>query len=147
MKILLIFLIFVMFLGTFFLADSNALIGPAAAREDPSLPEISLQIQHRNSDGVLVTYIEPSIFYLRNVNMIHEFLDAQENKTIIIIDGKSYEQIKFEFEGYFTTSGNQRSGYNIGWEGLQVLNARHNGYITEAGDTITASWKIIRTIQ
>ena len=147
MKILLIILIFVMSLGIFFFADSNALVGPAAPREDPSLPQISLQLQHRNSDGVLVTYIEPSIFYLRNVNMIHEFLDAQENKTIIIIDGKSYEQIKFEFEGYSATSGNQRAGYNIGWKGFQVLNARHNAYITEAGDTITASWKIIRTIQ
>ena len=147
MKILIVVLIFGMFLGTFFLANSNALVGPAAPREDPSLPQISLQLQLRNSEGILVAYIEPSIFYLRNVYLIHEFLDAQENKTTIIIDGKSYEQIKFEFKHYSTTGGEQMPGYQVGWEGFGVLTSRNNGYISGAGDTLTASWKIIRTIQ
>jgi len=148
MKILLIILIFVMSLGIFFLTESNALVGLQAAREDPSLPEISLQLTLRNSDGILVAYLEPQTFWLRNVNMIHQFLDEQENKTIIFIDGKKYEQIEFEFEHYSPTRGDQQSTYILGLEGFGgILNAEFNGYISEVGDTLTASWKIIRTLQ
>ena len=148
MKILLIILIFFMSLGIFFLTESNALVGPSAPPEDPSLPEISLQLTLRNSDGILVTYIEPQNFWLRNVNLIHQFLDEQENKTIIFIDGKKYEQIEFEFEHYSTTRGGQQSTYILGLEGFGgILNAEFNGYISEVGDTLTASWKIIRTLQ
>ncbi len=81
MKILLIILIFVMSLGIFFLTESNALGGPSAPREDPSLPHISLQLTLRNSDGMLVTYNEPQVFWLRNVDFIHQFLDEQEKKN------------------------------------------------------------------
>ena len=147
MKILLIILIFVMSLGIFFLTESNALVGPSAPREDPSLPEISLQLTLRNSDGMLVAYIEPQNFWLRNVNLIHQFLDEQENKTIIFIDGKKHEQIEFEFEHYYSTGGNQISMYVLGWEGFGIINAEMNGYISEVGDTMTATWKIIRTVE
>ena len=82
-----------MFFGTFFIVNSNALIGPSAPMEDPSIPELSLQMIVRNSDGVLVTYIEPTNFYLSNMYLIHKFLDEKENKSIITIDGKSYEQL------------------------------------------------------
>jgi len=147
MKILLIFLIFSISLGTFFLVDSNALIGPAAPREDPSIPEISVQILVRNSDGMLVAYIEPSVFFFTNVYLTHKFLDAQEDKMIIVIDDKSYEQIKFEFNVYFTTDDGQITTYQVFQDGIVVFFARHDGYISEAGDTYTASWQIIRTLQ
>jgi len=147
MKILLIILIFVMSLGIFFLTESNALVGPPAPREDPSLPEISLQLTLRNSDGMLVAYLEPTNFWLRNVNMIHQFLDEQENKTIIFIDGKKYEQVEFELESYFTTGGKQLTSYILGWENIGILYAENNGYISKAGDTLTTTWKIIRTLQ
>ena len=148
MKILIIFLIFVTSLGFFFLADSNALVGPAAPREDPSLLEISLQRTLRNSDGTLVAYYEPQNFWLVNVFILHQLLDEQENKTIIFIDGKKYEQIEFEFEHYSPTRGDQQSTYILGLEGFGgILNAEFNGYISEVGDTLTASWKIIRTLQ
>jgi len=147
MKILLIFLIFVMSLGIFFLADSNALVGPAAPREHQSLPYISLQLTVRNSDGVLVAYNEPQVFWLRNVNYIHQFLDEQENKTIIFIDGKKHEQIEFGNEHYFRNGGNQISMYVLGWEGNGIINAEMNGYISGVGDTLSATWKIIRPVE
>jgi len=147
MKILLIILIFVMALGIFFTADSNALIGPVAPREHPSLPYISLQIIVHNSDGVLVTYNEPQVFWLRNVIFIHQLLDEQEKKTIIYIDGKKHEQIEFEYKQIFRDGGNQISMWTLWWEGYGILNAEINGYITEVGDTMTASWKIIRTVE
>jgi len=147
MKILLIILIFVMALGIFFIDDSNAFTGPGAPREHPSLPYISLQIIVHNSDGVLVTYNEPQVFWLRNVNFIHQFLDEQERKTIIYIDGKKHEQIEFEYKQYFTNRGYQISMWTIWWEGYGILNGEINGYITEVGDTMTATWKIIRTVE
>ena len=147
MKILLIILIFVISLGIFSLADSNAYVGPTAPREHPSLPYISLQITVRNSDGMLVTYNEPQVFWLRNVDFIHQFLDEQEKKTIIYIDGKKHEQIEFEYKQYFRNSGDQLSMWIIWWEGNGIMHAEINGYITEVGDTMTATWKIIRTVE
>jgi len=147
MKILLIILIFVMSFGIFFIADSNAFVGTASPREHPSLPYISLQIIVHNSDGMLVTYNEPQIFWLRDVNSIHQFLDEQERKTIIYIDGKKHEQIEFEYKQYFKNRGYQISMWIVYWEGYGVLNAEINGYITEVGDTMTATWKIIRTVE
>jgi len=147
MKILLIVLIFVMSLGIFFLADSSALVGPAAPREHPSLPYISLQITVHNSDGMLVTYNEPRIFWLRNIDFVHELLDEEEKKTIIFIDGKKHEQIEFERKHYSSTGGGQISMYILGWGGQGILNAEMNGYISDVGDTLTASWKIIRPVE
>jgi len=147
MKILLIFLIFIISLGTFFLVDSNALIGPAAPKEDPSLPEISVQVQVRNSDGVLVAYIEPSVFGIRNLDLTHKYLDAQANKKIIVIDGKKYEQINFELKDYFRTGGMQITTYQLWQDGIVMLYSRHDGYVADAGDTYTASWQIIRTLE
>jgi len=136
-----------LFSGTFFIPNSHALIGPPAPGEDPSLPHISLQIVVRNSDGALVTYLEPTIFYLINVNYIHQFLDVQENKTIIVEDGISYEQIEFESTHYTTSTGYQKASYGISWKGINPLSTTFNGYISEDGDSFTATWKIIRTIQ
>ncbi len=147
MKILLIILIFVMSLGIFSLADSYAFVGTAAPREHPSLPYISLQITVRNSDGMLVTYNEPQVFWLRNVGFIHQFLDEQEKKTIIYIDGKKHEQIEFERRHYYSTGGGQISMYILGWEGNGIINAEMNGYISEVGDTLTTNWKIIRPVE
>ena len=147
MKILLIILIFIMALGIFSLADSNAFVGTPAPREHPSLPYISLQITVRNSDGMLVTYNEPQVFWLVNIGAIHRFLDEQEKKTIIYIDGKKHEQIEFEYKQYFRNSGNQLSMWIIWWEDHGILNAEINGYITEVGDTMTATWQIIRTVE
>ena len=146
MKIPIIVLIFVMCFGTFFLADSNALIGPPAPHEDPSILNILVQIQIRNSEGMLVVYVEPSTFYLNNMYLIHQYLDEQENKKIIIIDGKSYEQIVFQRE-FLDSDGGQRASISLWKNSFPVLNAKFNGYIGQPGDTGTVSWKIIRTIQ
>jgi len=145
MKIPIILLVFVMFFGTFFYTYSNAILGPAAPTSDPSLPEISVQIQIRNSDGVLVAYIEPSLFYLTNMYLIHKFLDEKENKSTIIIDGKSYEQFEFEFN-HVDRNGGQRASYSLYQDGISVLTTSYNGFIGEPGDIQKISWKIIRSI-
>ena len=145
MKIPIILLVLAVFFGSFFITDSNAILGPGAPQEDPSLPEISVQIQVRNSDGVLVAYTEPSIYYLNNIFMIHQYLDKQPNKKIITIDGKNYEQIELEFT--FTERGNgQRASISLFEDGIAVLTTRFNGFLAEPGDIQIFSLKIIRTI-
>jgi len=142
MKILLVLIIFVLALGTLFFDDSY---GERSLRKHPSLPEIKLQLEYRNSDGMLVAYEEPTIFYLRNIGMIHDYLDKKEqNKTIITIDGKEYEKFEFRFEQKLIKE-NQYSQFGIGHKGIQVLIGAHIGYLAEKGDTLVASWKIVRT--
>ena len=137
-----------MFGGTFFLTDSHAQVKNIAPVSDTSLPEIILQIEVRNSDGVLVSYIEPSLFYLRNIAMIHDYLDAksEEKKTIVTFNGKKYEQIEWYFKSKIRDSWDQQSGYQLGYKGYGILNARLNGSISQEGDTVTAYWKITRPI-
>jgi len=146
MKTSIVLLIFVLFIGTFFLIDSEALIVPPAPRSDPSITEISIQMVLRNSDGMLVDYREPTMIYLNNVYLLHQFLDAQEKKTIINKDGNNYEQIEFEYQHISRVGGLQKASYSLSWEGFSVLTTRYDGYISEIGDTFEISWKIVRII-
>jgi len=117
-----------------------------APREDPSLPQVSLQLQLRNSEGQLVTYLEPTVMYIRNIAWVHEFLDTIEDKKIIEKNGKKFELIQYDSKAFFSTT-KQIAGYGIVYKGTHVLTFRHDGYITSPGDTLDISWKIIRTIQ
>ena len=131
--------------GTFFLADSYA--GTVAApRSHSDFQEVLLQIVVHNSDGMLVSYIEPGIFYFRNIELLHDFLDEQEDKKIVTIDGKQHEQIDWKYKYITRKSGDQQSGYEIGHKGYGILNARLNGSISGEGDIVTAYWRIIRAI-
>ncbi len=116
-----------------------------APQEDPSLPEVSLQLQLRNSDGQLVTYIEPTTMYISNIKWVHEFLDTKENK-IIEKDGEMFEVIQYKqtFRFYDTA---QYATYGMSYKGDFPLLFRHDGYLTSPGDTLDVSWKITRTIQ
>jgi len=145
MKIPIIIFIFVIGFGTFFYANSDAILGPPAPLSHPSLPEILVQIQVRNSDGVLVAYIEPTVFYHTNVYLIHKRLNGLEAKTTFMIDGKSYEQ--FELEFYHVDSYRaQRASYSLMQDGIGVLVSRYDGFIGDAGDLQTVSWRITRAI-
>ena len=144
MKILILLIIFVLALGTLLYDDSYA---EKSLRKHPSLPEIKLQIEYRNSDGVLIAYEEPTIFYLRNIGWIHEYLDHKEqNKSIITINGTEYEKFEFKFDQKLN-KGEQYSQFGIGHRGVQVLIGAHLGYLAEKGDTLVAYWKIVRTIR
>lgn len=146
MKFLIIFLIAVASVSTLLISNADALVGPSAPRSDPSLPEISVQLEYRDSNGYLVAYIEPSIFYLRNIPLIHEMLDSKENIQVFTKDGVQYERIQFVQVTYATASGEQKAGYSVGWDGYGVLWARYNGILSGDGDTLTAHWVLVRPI-
>jgi len=109
MKTLPILLIFVMFFGTFFIANSYAAVAP---REDPSLPQINLHLVLRNSEGQLVSYIETDFVYIKNLYLTHQYLDAIDDKTTFVEDGITYERFQWEKTEYFT-SQKQLTAYGL----------------------------------
>jgi len=117
-----------------------------APQEDPSLYEVSLQLQLRNSEGQLITYLEPTTMYILNIYRLHQFLDTKENKTIIEIDGEMFEVIEYQQRFRFTDT-RQIATLGMWYIDSFPLLFRHDAFLTSPGDTLDASWKIVRTIQ
>ena len=137
-------IIFVFILGFTLIGNSYGQ-RDAAPREDPSLLQVSLQLQLRNSEGQLVTYLEPTVMYIIDIAMVHEFLDTKDKK-IIEKNGEKFELIQYDSKEFFSTT-KQIATYAMVHKETYVLIFRHDGYITSPGDTLDISWKIIRTIQ
>ena len=142
MKTLPILLIFVMFFGTFFIANSYAAVAP---REDSSLPQINLHIVHRNSEGKLVSYIETDFVYIKNVFLTQVYLNSIDDKTTFVQDGKTHERFQWQKTEYFS-SQRQVTAYGLNAEGFTILLMMHDSYISQPGDYITAYWDIIRVL-
>jgi len=139
MKIPIVLFIFFMFFGTYILADVNA----TTHKDDPSLPQVHLQLVLRNSEGQLVSYFQTdkvSIYYL---DLTHFFLDAVDNKITFVKDGITYERIQWQktehFDGMY-----QANVYALMIRGFPALWMVHGPYFSEPGDTITIFWDIIR---
>jgi len=108
-------------------------------KADPSIVEVSVQIQIRDSEGRLVAYYEPTQTWVKP-EFVHEYLDTKENKSIILKDGKNLEVIKWE------QSKSYRENKLATAYGVTGLSTFYNGFITEPGDTSTASWKVVRLL-
>ena len=143
MKIQIFLLIFVV---GFSLAGEAYGQREAAPQEDPSLYDVSLQLQLRNSEGQLITYLEPTTMYILNIYRVHEFLDTKENKKIIEKDGKMFEIIEYDQIFRFHEK-KQIATLGMWYIDSFPLLFRHDAYLTSPGDTLDASWRIVRTIQ
>ena len=115
-------------------------------QEDPSLVDVSLQLQLRNSEGQLVTYTEPTTMFIANINKVHEYLDTKENKKIIEKDGGMFELVQYQ-QVFRMTETKQIATVGMWYEEDFVLMFRHDAFVTAPGDTINAFWNIVRTIQ
>jgi len=115
-------------------------------RDHPSLTEISLQYELRNSNGQLLAYYEPTLSYIIDLAMIHENLDSKENKSIVVRDGINYEQIQYVERGILSLFS-QYSSYDMIYKGKGVLAMRHDGYLGEPGDSFKVVWTIVRPIR
>ena len=137
MKILVISLIILFSLSVGFVGVTEGT--QVKLKEDPSLVEVSVQIQHRDSEGRLVAYYEPTRTWV-NPELVHEYLDTKENKSIILKDGKNLEVIKWEHSKSY-------SGYKLptayGGNGFSTFT---NGFLNEPGDTATITWKVVRLL-
>jgi len=69
-----------------------------------------------------------------------------ENKKIIEKDGETFEVIQYEQIFRFSET-KQIATVGMVYKSIFVLLFRHDGFLTAPGDTLDASWKIIRTIQ
>ena len=144
MNLVLIFALGIIALSPIFLMD---VYGFTHNRSHPSLIEVSLQIQVRDSEGRLVAYFEPNLMYIINLAKLHERLDEVEDKEKILINGVEHELIEIHQVGYHTGKyRDQIASFNMFYQGESVLAYRHDGYLREPGDIWIADWKIIRTI-
>jgi len=133
----------ILILTPFFINNSYGVTAPTS---DPSLPEISLQLELYNSKGELVLYIEPTIIYLGStVPDLHKFLDTVPNKTISVKDGIKYETVHFKDLIYFTRYSGQTSSY-LYYNGNPVLTIRYDGFITQPGEVLHQDWKLVRIV-
>ena len=135
MKFLIISLVILFSLSVGFVGVAQGIFW----NDDPSIVEVSIQIQLRDSEGRLVAYYEPTQTWV-NSKIIHAYLDTKENKSIILKDGKNLEVIKWEQSK--TYKGNTLPTAF----GNNVLSSFSNGFITEPGDTATISWKVVRPL-
>jgi hypothetical protein len=114
--------------------------------EQPKEIQLFLQIQVRDSDGRLVTYIEgkPRIF---NLDVLTVWLESQSQKTTITKDGKTYEVLRSNFQQSFTET-NTMGGYfvRLPVNGVidYVMYMDHGSYHVKKGDTSTAYFTLIR---
>ena len=113
------------------------------------LPEIMLQLELRDSDGNLRTYIESKKIIAFDQLMFNKFFEKQ-NKEFLIKDGKAYEII--QFQGHTETFGRKHAmSLFILWGPEEntykkVLAVAHNSYQVEPGDTLRVFWTIIRPV-
>jgi hypothetical protein len=113
---------------------------------DPSLPEISMQVVARNSNGQLIAYFEPTLWYIANLQGVHSLLDTKE-KTSIGSEKKHIEIFEFDQNYYFTErNSGQITSEPLYFNDKEVLSPRHDGILMTPGDTISVHWKIIRIV-
>ena len=135
----------VLILMPFLINNSYALVPFPSS--DPSLPEISLQLELRNSDGQLKVYTELVTTYLDDVSGIHKLLDTMPNKTITVKDGIKYETVHFDLKFYFNKQNyGQITTSPLYNGGKGVLTARYDGFIVQPGDVLYEHWKLVRIV-
>jgi len=135
MKFLIISLVILFLLSVSFVNVTQGIFW----KDDPSLVEVTIQIQLRDSEGRLVAYYEPTQTWV-NPETVHEYLDTKENKSIILKDGKNLEVIKWEASRSYR--GNELKTA-FGGSGFSAF---FNGFLPEPGDTTTESWKVVRPL-
>ena len=118
--------------------------------EDTELPKVMLQLELRDSNGILVAYVEAEqIIGIRPLDLTR-FLDNlnQSRKEFFIKDDKKYEIHQWEKanETYneklaLSTTGLLDIYQN---EFVKLVDVRHDSFQAQPGDTLRIWWTIIR---
>jgi len=113
------------------------------------VPEVMLQLELRDSDGNLLTYIESKKIVAIDQLRFNKYFEKQY-KEFLIKDGKAYEIVQFQAPTETFGRKHAMSLYVL-WEQeqdtyKQVLAVAHNSYQTEPGDTLRIFWTIIRPV-
>lgn len=121
------------------------------SNSDDAIYRVSLQLELRNPDGKLITYVEPTEMYISDISGLHEYLDTMEDKKTVTINGKTMQQVEFSKSDVFPRA-QQVNMYLLSYNYTEnfvrpVLHFRHDGYFTNPGDTLTANFNVIRTME
>ena len=118
--------------------------------KNTELPEAFLQIVVRDSNGILIAYIESEQIIGINFSLFYKFLDNQNQtrKEFFIKDDKKYESQQWEVKGDVYI---QKLAYAATRlldlyqnEIATLVQMRHDSYQTQPGDTIRQFWTVIR---
>ena len=142
MKFLTISLIILLSLSVSFVGIAH---GGVLIKNDPSFEEAFLQIQLRDSDGLLVAYYEPTRIWVEDSKLTHEYLDTKENKSIISKDGRNLEVITWEqSESY--RGGELETAFGFFKDGDLAVIDFVDAFLAEPGDTSSQFWKVVRPV-
>jgi len=113
--------------------------------------QVLLQLQHRNSNGDLISYVEGEKIVFIKPDKLNEFLNKLPNKKIIEKDGKNYEMFQWigpseKYVKYHSWSGYELRVLPVNGQYQTVLMILHNAYETQPGDTASVHWTILRPI-
>ena len=111
--------------------------------------EIFIQIILRNSDGVLIGYVEDTPQQIFHIDQVMDWLEPKANKSIIIKDGKKLEMLQFTnkfswsetktFGGYYLKipiNGKMVNGMYFNFDSFYIL----------PNDTSQVVWTIFRPV-
>ena len=146
MKIILISLLCLILIG---ITSYSYAQGVFLVDSHTKVPEVMLQLELRDSDGNLVSYIEAKQIIAINHVVLNKFLDNQNQKKLLIKDGKAYEKIQWQgpiekFSKKHTYSGLILWSYEDGNE--KAMYVRYNSFQSQPGDTLTVYWTIVRPV-
>ncbi len=108
--------------------------------------EIFMQIVLRNSDGILVGYIEgtPQIFH---IDQIIDWVEPKANKSTIIKDGKKFEMLQFgnKFSWSETpTMGAYFLKIPINGKTVNGMYFHFDSFHISSDDTVQVFWTVFR---
>ena len=106
----------------------------------------------RNSDGVLVAYLESTKFTNLNLSGLKSFLDIEVSRGIgpvITIDGQNFQVIRRVQSQSFDSERLVASTVlydKIDDNPTILARFAHDGYYVESGDTLESMWTFIRPV-
>ena len=106
----------------------------------------------RNSDGVLVAYLESTNFSNLNLSGLKSFLDIEVSRGIgpvITIDGQNFQVIRRVQSQSFDSERLVASTVlydKIDDNPTILARFAHDGYYVESGDTLESMWTFIRPV-
>ena len=112
---------------------------------------IFLQSTVRNSDGVLIAYLESSKFTELNKPGLEFFLDVEAyvDDPIITIDEQNYQVIRrvhSQSVGYDGLVAATILSYSVDGKSIVLARFVHDGYSVVPGDTMVTMWTFVRLV-
>ena len=113
---------------------------------------VFVQTSIRNSDGMLIVYLESSKFTNFNATALESFLDYEAtrgNDPVITIDGEKYQVIRRVQSQSLDSEGLVASTIlsdNVNGKSVILARFAHDGYPTIPGDTLESMWTFVRPV-